>query len=446
MIRQPVPSEKTPILVLVRPFQEFAAMETSGSILLLACTLIAIVWANSAWQPFYAALWHTKITIGAGDATLSRELHFWVNDALMAVFFFLVGLEIKRELLAGDLASPRRAALPIAAALGGILLPAAIYALINPAGPDARGWAVPMATDIAFAMGVMALLGDRVPAGLKVFLTALAIVDDIAAILVIAVFYTSDLAWQSLGFVALCVAAAAGANRLGVRHPLPYGLIGVALWINVLQSGIHTTVAGVLLAFAIPSRTVIEPDEFLRRNRAVLDHFETASRARTNARWSSPAEQQAIEVLEEACEKVQPALQRIEHALYPWVTLAIMPLFALTNAGVQLTGSLSAVFADPVTLGVFAGLLFGKPAGVTVAAYLAVRTGLAELPDRVSWLQIHGAGWLAGIGFTMSLFMAALAFPEGPQMNAAKQGILAASATAGAAGYLILRRVSSART
>jgi NhaA family Na+:H+ antiporter len=429
------------ITALVRPFQEFAAREASGGILLLACTLVALAWSNSPWSAAYTALWHIPLTVGLGGAQLSKELHFWVNDALMAVFFFVVGLEIKRELLAGELSSPRHAALPILAALGGVVVPAILYSILNAGGPGARGWGIPMATDIAFAIGVMALLGDRVPLGLKVFLTALAIVDDIAAVLVIAVFYTSDLAWGALGVAALCLVVAAVANRLGVRHPLPYILIGALLWITVLQSGVHATIAGVLLAFAIPSRTAINQQDFLNHGRAMLDHFEAASQTEPFHILADIEQQTAVEALEDACEKVQPPLHRLEQALHPWVTFVIMPLFALANAGVSLSGELGRLAVQPVTLGVIAGLMLGKPIGVLTASWIAVRTGLAALPENVTWRHVHGAGWLAGIGFTMSLFMTGLAFRDDGQTTAAKFGILIASVGSGTAGSIILTRM-----
>ena len=438
---QRIAPEKTPILTLVRPFQEFARRETSGGILLLACTVAALAWANSPWAPLYTALWHTPFTVGFGSFNLSHELHFWVNDALMAIFFFVVGLEIKRELLAGELASARQAALPILAALGGVVVPALLYTFLNANGPGARGWGIPMATDIAFAIGVMALLGDRVPLGLKVFLTALAIVDDVAAVLVIAVFYTANLAWGALGVAAFCLLLALAANRLGVRHPLPYALIGAVLWITVLQSGIHATIAGVLLAFAIPSRTAINQREFLAHGRAMLDHFEKAAETEPFDILSDIEQQTAVEALEDACEKVQPPLQRLEYALHPWVTFLIMPLFALANAGVSLSGDAGRVVVQPITVGVVLGLVLGKPIGITLASWLAVRLGLASLPKDVSWRHIHGAGWLAGIGFTMSLFMTGLAFTDDAQLTAAKLGILIASVCAGITGSVILVRI-----
>ena len=429
---------RAPIVKLVRPFQDFAARETSGGILLLACTIVALIWANSPWVKSYAALWHTHLTLGLGGFSLSHDLHFWVNDGLMAIFFFVVGLEIKRELLVGELASPRQAALPILAAIGGVVVPAVLYSALNARGPGAPGWGVPMATDIAFAIGVMALLGERVPLGLKVFLTALAIVDDIAAMLVIALFYTAEFAWGALALAGVCLVILFAVNRLGVRHPLPYALVGGVLWMAVLQSGVHSTIAGVLLAFMIPSRTELNQGDFLRDSRAVLNHFERAATESEQSVLRDAEQQMAIETLEDGCEKVQPPLHRMEHGLHPWVTFLIMPLFALANAGVPLFGDVWKAVGSPITLGVVVGLVLGKPIGITLASWLAVRLGWASLPESVSWKHIHGAGWLAGIGFTMSLFMAGLSFTDDAQLTAAKLGILTASLCAGMIGSVML--------
>ena len=430
---------RRPIEKFVRPFQTFAARESSGGILLLLATLVALLWANSPWAHSYFALWHTTVTLGFGAHAIAHDLHFWVNDALMALFFFVVGLEIKREFLVGELASPRQAALPIVAALGGILVPAAIYSLLNARGPGARGWGIPMATDIAFVIGVMALLGSRVPASLKVFLTALAIVDDIAAVLVIALFYTGQIFVGALGIAALCLIALAAANRLGVRHPMPYALLGLLLWISVLQSGVHATIAGVLLALTIPSRTELNPDEFLHHGRTVLDYFErTAQREKTV--MNDEEQQAAIEALESSCEQVQPPLHRLEHALHPPVTFFVMPVFALANAGLVFDERTLLSVAQPIPLGVVLGLLLGKPVGITLASWLAVRLRLGVLPEGSKWLQVHGAGWLGGIGFTMSIFVAGLAFKEEALLNMAKLGIFTASLLAGIVGSVLLLR------
>ena len=429
-----------PIVRLIRPFQAFAARETSGGIILLLFTVVALVWANSPWAHSYQALWHTPVTIGIGGFSLSHDLHFWVNDALMAVFFFVVGLEIKRELLVGELAQPRQAALPIVAAAGGVIVPALIYTAFNAGGPGAAGWGIPMATDIAFVIGVMALLGDRVPLSLKVFLTALAIVDDIAAVLVIALFYTAQIDWMALAVAAICVLVLLLANRMGARHPLPYAALGCVLWIAVLQSGVHATIAGVVLAMTIPSRTVLAPFQFLSHSRAVLDHFERAADSKSDMMRDEEL-QSAVEALEDSCEKVQPPLHRLEHGLHPWATFLIMPVFALANAGVVFEGIFAANPFQPVILGVMLGLLLGKPIGITLAAWLAVRLKLASLPTGVGWNHIHGASWLGGIGFTMSLFVAGLALRDEGLLTLSKLGILAGSTLAGIAGSALLLRV-----
>lgn len=432
-------STNSPIEPLIRPFQAFAARETSGGILLLFCTVAALIWVNSPWASMYEALWNTKLMLGLGRYTMDHDLHFWVNDGLMAIFFFVVGLEIKRELLVGELASVRQAALPILGALGGVIAPALIFTAMNFDGEGAAGWGIPMATDIAFVIGIMALLGDRVPLGLKVFLTALAIADDIAAVLVIALFYTAQIAWLGVGVAVVCLLLLLVANRAGIRHPLPYVLLGIVLWMAVLHSGVHATIAGVLLAMTIPSRTELNAPEFLQRSRGILAHFEHC--ADTEKGVMTDVEQQiAIDALEDTCEKVQPPLYRLEEALHPWVTFLIMPVFALANAGVVLSGDIAQHLREPVTLGVTLGLLLGKPIGIGLASWLAVKIGWAMLPSGVRWNHIHGAAWLGGIGFTMSLFIAALAFPSQDLLAAAKMGVLAGSLFAGMIGSLLLLR------
>ncbi|MGE5192836.1 MAG: Na+/H+ antiporter NhaA [Deltaproteobacteria bacterium] len=428
-----------PIGPLIRPFQEFAAHETSGGILLLLCTLVALAWVNSPWADSYEALWHTRVSLGIAGHALDGDLHFWVNDALMAIFFFVVGLEIKRELLVGELASRRQAALPILGAMGGVLAPALIYTAVNFGKAGAAGWGIPMATDIAFVMGLMALLGGRIPLGLKVFLTALAIVDDIAAVLVIALFYTVQIAWLGVGVAALSVLLLFAANRMGVRHPLPYALLGIILWLAVLHSGVHPTIAGVALAMTIPSRTELNAREFLQHGRGILEHFERNFDKQKGV-MTDEGQQVAIAALEDACEKVQPPLYRLEETLHPWVTFLVMPLFALANAGVAFSGGIVQHLADPITVGVALGLLLGKPIGIGLASWLAVKSGAAALPSGVSWNHIHGAAWLGGIGFTMSLFIGSLAFLNPEPLAAAKFGILAGSLLAGIVGSAILLR------
>jgi NhaA family Na+:H+ antiporter len=436
---------QAPLLIerLLAPFQRFVQTESASGIVLLACTAVALGWANSPWGTSYDHLWETRVSIGVGQMTARATLHQVINDGLMAVFFFLIGLEIKREMLAGELASLRRAALPIAGALGGMIVPAALYASLNAGRTGAAGWGVPMATDIAFALGVLALLGNRVPAGVRVFLAALAIADDIGAVLVIALFYSAGIAWGALVLAGALVALAIGANYAGVRRPWAYGAIGLALWAAVLASGVHATIAGVLLAMTIPARTRIDESKFLSGARRALARFETAHDPGATA-LRDPEHQAAVQELENLAERLQPPLLRLEHGLHGVVAFGIMPLFALANAGVPLGfTSIEAGDGSRVALGAALGLLVGKPVGITLFAWAAVRTGIASLPHGVPWRTIGGAGVLGGIGFTMALFIAGLAFGAEPGLLvAAKLGIMGASLASGVGGWLVLRRGS----
>jgi len=428
-----------PIDAIYRPFQRFAHDAASGGIVLLIFTIIALAWANSPWEKSYHELWHTELTFALGSFELSSTLHHWINDGLMVIFFFVVGLEIKREVLTGELASPRKAMLAIAAAVGGMVLPALIYASFNYGTPEAHGWGIPMATDIAFALGILALLGDGVPLPLKVFLAALAIVDDLGAVLVIAIFYTSELDLAALlaGFGVLATMAVL--NRLGVRNPHVYFLFGVVLWICFLKSGVHATIAGVLAAMTIPARTLIDEDTFLARSRFLIDQIKKPDSDELLGGHREKVRNLASN-LESAAEYVQPPLHRFEHGLHPWTSFFIMPVFALANAGISVGGHFAEALAEAATLGVMLGLVVGKPVGVTLFAWLAVRFGWASLPAGVSWKQVYGVGWLAGIGFTMSLFIGGLAFDDDAHIMMGKVGILVGSLIAGLGGYLLLRR------
>jgi NhaA family Na+:H+ antiporter len=420
-----------PIEAITSPFVRFAKMEAASGILLLVSTVAALVWANSRWEISYQAIWHTQVSIGFGPFFLSESRHQWINDGLMSIFFFLVGLEIKREVLIGELSSLRQASFPFIAALGGTIVPALLFVLVTHGTEAIKGWGIPMATDIAFALGVLALLGNRVPLSLKVFVTALAIVDDIIAVLVIAVFYTAEIHVVSLVVGLALVAVSFGANLLGIRKPAVYAVIGVSAWFAVLQSGVHATVAGVLLAFTIPARTYLDRDHFLNRCRRLLDRFEAALPNSADAHA-------AIHTLEAQCELVESPLHRIEHFLQPWVSFLIMPIFAFSNAGVRILGNVAAAARHPVSLGVALGLFIGKPVGVWLFARLSVVTQLATPPAEISWGKIFGASWLCGIGFTMSLFIANLAFGEGALLDMSKIGTLAASVGAGICGSIFL--------
>jgi NhaA family Na+:H+ antiporter len=425
-----------PISQLVTPFVRFAQLEASGAILLLISTVIALVWANSPWEKVYHHLWEMPIVVGLGPYTMSESLAHWISDGLMAIFFFFVGLEIKREILVGELSSIRQAAFPILAALGGAFVPALLYTLINHGSEAQRGWGVPMATDIAFTLGILALLGSRVPPTMKVFVATLAIVDDMLAVLVIALFYTSSISMLSLVVALFAVAVSYAANRLGVRSSLVYAAIGVVIWLAMIRSGVHATIAGILLAFTIPAETYLTPSEFLKRTRPLLDGFQDANRPDLEL-LTSEEQQLVIRELESRCAAVQPPLHRIEQALHPWVSFVIMPLFALANAGVHIEGNLSA-FAHPISLGVFLGLFVGKPLGIMAFAVAFNKAGIAATPAGANWRQIFGASWLCGIGFTMSLFVATLAFETEELLDLAKIGTIAASVAAGLAGSAVL--------
>ena len=414
---------------------EFTQRAASGGIVLLVGTLIALIWANSPWSDSYFHLWETAFSFVFGDSSLSEHLLEWVNDGLMVIFFFVVGLEIKREVVTGELASPRKAALPIAAALGGMILPAVIYVAFNMGGPGASGWGIPMATDIAFTLGILTVLGKRVPFSLKVFFTALAIADDLGAILVIAIFYSSGISWVSLGVGAIFLIALIGLNRARVYATLPYGLLGIGLWLAFLESGVHPTIAGVLLALTIPTRSPANMRGLLAQTVSLLNDFELPPEWRSQV---SSRRQAAVQVLETITDRMQSPAQRLERDLSPWATYVILPLFALGNAGVDLRGEGSLNLLDPVALGIILGLVLGKPLGITLFSWLAVKVGLAELPAGVTWRQLFSASWLAGIGFTISLFIANTAYTDPAVIATAKLAILIASVLAAVLGWVLL--------
>jgi Na+:H+ antiporter, NhaA family len=416
-------------------FQRFFRTETVGGSVLLLFGIAALALANSSSAEAYERLWQIPLTIGIAGHSLSLTLHQWINDGLMAVFFLLVGLEIKRELVVGELASARQAALPMTCAIGGMIVPAAVYLMCNMSGSGARGWGIPMATDIAFALGALALIAPHAPVGARIFLAALAIADDMGAVLVIATFYSHALAWSALIAAALIVAVLIGLNAMGVRHLWPYLLAGIALWYFVHQSGVHATVAGVALAFTIPTHARINAVQFSRKARRLLDQFDRTESGDLLV-LTSKAQQEALSALGHAGEGVTAPILRLEHALHKFSAFVVMPIFAFANAGVRIGGPLQHV---EVTVGVLLGLVIGKPLGITAAAFGAVKSGIAQLPRGVGWASLLGYACLAGIGFTMSLFIAMLAFDETAPVKAAKSGILAGSLLAGIAGAIVLR-------
>ncbi|HHM06301.1 MAG TPA: Na+/H+ antiporter NhaA [Gammaproteobacteria bacterium] len=425
------------------PFDEFIHEQTTSGLILMACTLVALVLANSPWAGAYQHLLHTEMGFSVDGWQLQKTLLHWVNDGLMALFFFLVGLEIKREILVGELAEPRQAVLPIVAAVGGMVVPALFYFVVNFGGAGSSGWGVPMATDIAFAVGVLVLLGSRVPKTLLTFLVALAIVDDLGAVLVIALFYTEQIVLSALAWGGGCLALLVVFNLVGIRSPLPYFVVGALLWLALLKSGVHATLAGVITALTIPARPKFNPPFFSRRVRALMDEFDAHHRPGASIMTNDP-QRAVLQTLENAVHKVETPLQRLEHSLHMPVAFLIIPLFALANAGIPLAWSqMNKVVVDPVVLGIVSGLILGKLAGIAGVSWLAVKCGVAALPAGVSLSQIVGVALLGGIGFTMSIFIAELAFAgQAELLLMAKTGILIASLGAGVGGYLWLRYVA----
>ncbi len=459
----------TPIRRILYPFERFLRIESSGGILLLIAAVIAFVWANLPHGAVvYHHFWHVPITVDIGGVALSMTLAHWINDSLMGIFFFVVGLEIKREMLVGELSSPRQAALPIAAALGGMVVPALIYTIFNGRGAGSEGWGIPMATDIAFAVGIMAVLGRRAPLSLKIFITALAIVDDLGAVLVIALFYTGQINLTALFIAAFLLLVMFALNRLGVRHAGVYLVVGIGLWLALYYSGLHATLAGVLAALAIPAKRHIDSPQFVSHGRYYLDQFESAGSEGEHRIIPNPDQQNALHGLEASVEAAESPMAKLEHILHPWARYAVMPVFALANAGVTLLPSaeaalnaathaaqeagtavasgagiiahmtLAQMFVQPVSIGVLLGLFLGKPIGIFLSSWIAIKTGIGIKPRGVGWGALLGAGSLAGIGFTMSLFIADLGLPDGPLLTEAKVGFLAASIASGIVGSILL--------
>ena len=375
--------------------QEFIRLETSGGVVLMIAAIFAIIIANTSLSATYDLILGTYIKVGIGNFEIAKPAILWINDGLMAIFFFLVGLEIKREVLAGELSSFDKAILPIMAAIGGMAVPGMIFAIVNWGTPEnLNGWAIPTATDIAFALGILALVGSRAPVALKIFLLAIAIIDDLGAILIIAIFYTSELSISALYISMIGFAAAVVLNRMGIQRTAPYLLVGIVMWVFVLKSGVHATLAGVLIAFTIPLKTKNE-DEAL--------------------------------------------LYKMEHGLHPWVAFLILPVFAFANAGVSFTGIGIDDLLQPLTLGIAVGLFLGKQIGVFLATWIGVKSGIARLPENVSWKHVYGVACLTGVGFTMSLFIGSLAFTTADVMNAVRLGVVLGSVLSGIIGYLLLK-------
>jgi len=423
----------------VRPMLRFTRIEAAGGVVMLAAAVIALLWANAPFGESYERFWGTHFEISLGPLHLHETLHDLVNDGLMAIFFFVVGLEIKRELVLGDLRDPKAAGLPLMAALGGMIVPAVIYLAFVGGGEAARGWGVPMATDIAFSLGVVSLLGSRVPVGAKLFLLTLAVADDVGAILVIAVFYTDQLFLGWLGAALAGLALTVIAARIGIRSMAFYVVVALFTWLFLLESGVHATLAGVALGLLTPARPMYSDADYARRARRILDRFDfdrTAPRARERI------DQDALTLSSIAFESVAP-LNRMEHTLLPWTSFVVVPIFALANAGVRFAGiDLVEAATHPVALGVAVGLLVGKLVGISAFAWIAVRLGWAKLPRLTTWRHVIGLAAIAGIGFTVSLFVTGLAFDNAMLADRAKTGIFIGSTLAGLVGFGLLRMVS----
>lgn len=420
------------------PFEEFVHNAASSGILLMACTVVAMAVANSSLFPLYEAILHTKITIGTEAYNISHSLHHWINDGLMALFFFTVGLEIKREILVGELADRRQAILPIAAAMGGMIVPALIYTSLNFGTDSIDGWGVPMATDIAFALGVLAILGKRIPKALIGFLLALAIVDDLGAVLVIAAFYTDQINMLALAFAGFSFVMLVLSNIAGIRKPLPYFFFGLLLWLGMLESGVHATLAGVITALTVPANSLCLSNPFVRRMRQLNNKYESIPVDDKHI-MQSGEQQKILQSMENFIHCMESPLQRMEHKLHIWVSFLIIPIFALANAGIPIDfASLGTTLNHPITLGIIAGLIGGKLIGILLFSWLILKLGWSQLPQGVNMKQIAGVSLLAGIGFTMSIFIAGLAFTNEQYLLNAKIGILAASLLAGIGGYIAL--------
>ncbi|MCA0932236.1 Na+/H+ antiporter NhaA [Lutimonas saemankumensis] len=423
----------------------FINEEAYGGILLIIATIIALIWANSSFFESYHYVWHDyKVGFVWGEIDMVASLHHWINDGLMALFFFVVGLEIKREIMGGELSSMKKASLPIAAAVGGMVIPALLYVVVTINFPEyINGWGIPMATDIAFALGLLAMLGSKVPLNLKIFLTALAIADDLGAVMVIALFYTESIDMNELMYAGFCLAVLVAANFAGVRKTVFYALIGFAgVWIAFIYSGVHATIAGVLIALTIPARTKISENDYIDKLGRYLEKFKKEN-PDTNSTLLTKGQVHVISEIEDLSKKAHTPLQKLEHALHPVTAYFILPVFALSNAGVHIDGSIDDMLIHPISLGIIAGLVLGKFLGIALFSKLMVRMKIAALPEGVNWNQIYGVAFLAGIGFTMSMFISDLAFKDDSFKQIAKVGIMGASLLSALIGMLWLGLTSS---
>ncbi len=434
-------SKNTPVeRWITNPINQFIHKSTTGGIVLFIAAIAGIVIANSPLSDWYHHFWEHKIGFGFDDKRyLDKTLHHWINDGLMAVFFFVVGLELKREIIGGELSSPKKAFLPIAAAAGGMVFPALIYIVFNNSGEAHAGWGIPMATDIAFALGVLFLLGDKIPTSLKIFLTALAIADDLGAVLVIAFFYTSDISLFNLLIGLLILLFLFAANKLGVRSPVFYGIIGITgVWLFFLMSGVHATIAAVLLAFTIPADAKVDENTFSKKVNTFLTSFTNADP--NNSPTLTEEQLEILVSIQNTTKAAIPPLQRLEHLLHPLVTFIIMPVFAFANAGVTFSNNIISEATSPVAVGIIIGLILGKVIGIVGITTLLLKFEIAVLPNDMNFKHLLGVGFLASIGFTMSLFVTSLAFQNETYILQAKIGIFVASLVGGVIGYIILNK------
>lgn len=433
--------KKFPIDKVIYPIQKFIQQEKAGGIVLGISVIIAMFLANSAWSEQYFHFFEHKLGFEFdGVSYLTYSIHHWINDGLMAIFFFVVGLELKREIVGGELSNPRKAMLPIGAALGGMIVPALVYHFMNPTGPVSNGWGIPMATDIAFALGVLYLLGDKIPLNLKVFLTALAIVDDLGAVLVIAFFYTSNISVESLMLGATFLSIMYMGNRLGVRNILFYAIFGIiGVWTSFLLSGVHATIAAVLAAFTIPADVVIKENAYVQKIQNYLDKFRAIDPVEKIPTLTS-RQLHVLEKIKTDTNQAIPPLQQLEHAMHPMITFFIVPVFALANAGVSINVDFQELFSTNVALGVALGLLIGKIVGVVGFTLLLIKLKVAPWPNGMNLRNLFGLGLLASIGFTMSLFITSLALVDEAHMIQAKIGIFSASIIGGVLGYMVLNK------
>ena len=428
---------------ILKPTQQFFRKEAASSILLIAATIIALMWVNSSIGETYHSFWHTKISFTVGDFRISKTLLHWVNEGLMSLFFFTVGLEIKREILVGELASPKKALLPVIAALGGMIFPGLIYAAINIGLPTIHGWGIPVATDIAFALGAVAVLGRRVPVGLRIFLAAFAIADDLGAVVIIAIFYTKELVLSNLVISLFIILGLAIANFFWIRWTFVYAILGLSLWFFILGSGVHATIAGVIVSLFVPARGRYDTDHFLQNVRNITEKFECEEQSCGYSILLNQEHLYAVQALELACHDVETPLQRLEHALHPWVAFLILPLFAMGNTGLLFRGIVfSEAISNPVIIGIIVGLVFGKPIGIILFSYISVKSGMASLPNEVRWSHILGGAMLGGIGFTMSLFLSELSFSDPHILDYGRIAILTGSVLSAIIGMSYLGFIS----